>query len=78
MTREELQRISIDSVQDWKAMKQSYRTAAHSRLDELLATSDDVGAHERDLMLRHLNQVRSCSLGLLLVWLNDRLVGPVM
>ncbi|EIN08848.1 hypothetical protein PUNSTDRAFT_120406 [Punctularia strigosozonata HHB-11173 SS5] len=56
VTREDHQRISIDSVQDWKAMKQSYRSAARAQLDELLATSADVGAQHRELMLQHLNR----------------------
>lgn len=53
--REDLSRISVDSLQDWQRIKANYTSAALSALDEELAMSGS--AAEKDVLLRHLQQV---------------------
>ncbi|KAI0928116.1 hypothetical protein AcV5_005787 [Taiwanofungus camphoratus] len=52
--REDLSRISVDSLQDWQRIKANYTSAALSALDEELAMSGS--AAEKDVLLRHLQQ----------------------
>lgn len=58
-TREDIPRVSVDSVQDWQRVKAHYREAAMKELQNLL-TSQDIG-HEKDAIMMHLEQVRRYS-----------------
>lgn len=53
--REDIPRVSVDSVQDWRTVKTHYREAAMEELQKLLA-GQDVG-REKDAIVMHLEQV---------------------
>ncbi|KAF5330321.1 hypothetical protein D9619_005648 [Psilocybe cf. subviscida] len=52
--REDIPRVSVDSVQDWRTVKTHYREAAMEELQKLLA-GQDVG-REKDAIVMHLEQ----------------------
>ena len=54
-TREDIPRVSVDSVQDWQKVKAHYREAAMEELQKQLI-GQDVG-HEKDAIMMHLEQV---------------------
>ncbi|KAJ8521911.1 hypothetical protein ONZ45_g1424 [Pleurotus djamor] len=53
-SREELQRISIDSVVDWNRVKDDYRTASMAILEEQIKSQGL--SSQRDALIAHLNQ----------------------
>jgi len=53
--REEVQRVSIDTVNDWKRIKSNFSSAAFVALDEILETSG--GSIDKDVLLPHIDQV---------------------
>ncbi|KII88816.1 hypothetical protein PLICRDRAFT_639208 [Plicaturopsis crispa FD-325 SS-3] len=55
-TREDLPRISVESIQDWKRVKANYRSAALSQFDLVLESSSSKAQSERDAILAHLNK----------------------
>lgn len=54
--REEVQRVSIDTISDWKRIKSSFSSAAFSALDEILEASGD--SVDKNALLPHVDQVR--------------------
>jgi hypothetical protein len=59
-TREDVLRISVDTVHDWNRIKRNYSEAALILLDETLASGGNL--HLKHIILPHLNQVSCCSL----------------
>ena len=53
--REEVQRVSIDTVGDWKRVKSSFSSAAFAALDEILDASGDLV--DKNALLPHIDQV---------------------
>lgn len=56
--REDLPRISADTLQDWLRVKANYTNAIISRLDSRLAAKGL--SKDRDIALMHINQVPPC------------------
>lgn len=56
--REDLARISIDTLQEWTLIKSNYLNAAVVRLDALLKAKDINSAESRDRCLIRINEVR--------------------
>lgn len=54
--REDIPRVSVDSLQDWQRIRENYTNAALAALDVELAASSS--SSERDLLLQHLHRVR--------------------
>jgi len=52
--REEVQRVSIDTVSDWKRIRSNFSSAAFDALDEILETSDS--SIDKDTLLPHIDQ----------------------
>lgn len=57
--REDVPRISVDTVHDWNRIKHNYVEAALSLLDQTLASGGN--SHLKHDILPHLNQARCCS-----------------
>lgn len=55
--REDLPRISVDSIQEWRRIKSNYLSAAIAQLDEQLEASGRIA--ERETFLAHLTEVRT-------------------
>jgi hypothetical protein len=53
--REDLPRITVDSISDWRRIQASYTASAIKQLDEQLAANGL--SHEREAHLAHLNSV---------------------
>lgn len=53
--REELPRISVDSLQDWQRVKESYASVALSILEEELASTGS--SPEASILRNHVQQV---------------------
>lgn len=53
--REEVQRVSIDTVNDWKRIKSNFSSAAFLALDGILETSGD--SVDKNALLPHIDQV---------------------
>ena len=53
--REEAQRVSIDTINDWKRIKSNFSSAAFVALDEILETSSS--SVDKNALLPHINQV---------------------
>ena len=53
--REDVQRVSVDTIHDWKRIKSSFSSAAFAALDEVLETSD--GSVDKNALLPHIDQV---------------------
>ena len=53
--REEVQRVSIDTVGDWKRIKSNFSSATFAALDEILETSGD--SVDKNALLPHIDQV---------------------
>lgn len=53
--REDLPRITVDSITDWRRIQASYTASAIKQLDEQLAANGL--SHEREAHLAHLNAV---------------------
>jgi hypothetical protein len=61
--REDVQRVSIDTINDWKRIKSNFSSAAFAALDEILEASG--GSVDKDALLPHVDQVWPCpALGL--------------
>jgi len=56
--REEVQRVSIDTTNDWKRIKSNFSSAAFAALDEILETSSD--SVDKNALLPHIDQVWPC------------------
>jgi hypothetical protein len=54
-TREDVPRISVDTVHDWNRIKHNYSAAALILLDQTLASGDN--PRLKNAILPHLNQV---------------------
>lgn len=54
--REDLPRISADTIQDWQRVKSNYKNALVTSVDDRLAAQGL--SKERELVLLHLDQVR--------------------
>jgi len=52
--REDVQRVSIDTINDWKRIKSNFSSAAFAALDEVLETSD--GSVDKNALLPHIDQ----------------------
>jgi len=52
--REDIPRVSVDSLQDWQRIRENYTNAALAALDVELAASSS--SSERDLLLQHLHR----------------------
>lgn len=63
--REEVQRVSIDTANDWKRIKSNFSSAAFAALDEVLETSGS--SVDKNALLPHIDQVRLC----LAPWFNS-------
>jgi hypothetical protein len=55
--REDLPRISVDTIQEWQHVKAQYTDAMIASLDARLAAKGKVRQHDRDLFISHLHQV---------------------
>jgi len=53
--REEVQRVSIDTVSDWKRIRSNFSSAAFDTLDEILESSGS--SVDKDTLLPHIDQV---------------------
>ena len=53
--REEVQRVSIDTVNDWRRIKSNFSSAAFAALDDVLETSG--GSVDKNALLPHIDQV---------------------
>lgn len=53
--REDVQRVSIDTINDWKRIKSNFSSAAFAALDEILETSG--GPVDKNALLPHIDQV---------------------
>jgi len=53
--REDVQRVSIDTINDWKRIKSNFSSAAFAALDEILETSG--GSVDKNALLPHIDQV---------------------
>lgn len=53
--REDVQRVSIDTINDWKRIKSSFSSAAFAALDEILETSGS--SVDKNALLPHIDQV---------------------
>jgi len=53
--REEVQRVSIDTANDWKRIKSNFSSAAFAALDEILETSSS--SVDKNALLPHIDQV---------------------
>jgi hypothetical protein len=74
--REDVQRVSIDTVNDWKRIKSNFSSAAFAALDEILETSGSLV--DKNALLPHVDQVWLLRPGLVLfahAWL-ARIVYP--
>ncbi|OCH95202.1 hypothetical protein OBBRIDRAFT_878275 [Obba rivulosa] len=52
--REDIPRVSVDSLQDWQRIRENYTTAALEALDTELAASGP--SQDKDLLLQHLHR----------------------
>lgn len=57
-SREDVQRVSIDTISDWKRIKSNFSSAAFAALDEILETNGDLV--DKNALLPHLDQVQLC------------------
>lgn len=53
--REEVQRVSIDTINDWKRIKSNFSSAVFATLDEVLETSGS--SVDKNALLPHIDQV---------------------
>jgi len=53
--REDVQRVSVDTINDWKRIKSNFSSAAFAALDEILEISD--GSVDKNALLPHIDQV---------------------
>jgi hypothetical protein len=53
--REEVQRISVDTINDWKRIKSSFSSAAFIALDETIEASGS--SVDKNALLPHIDQV---------------------
>ncbi|KDQ59385.1 hypothetical protein JAAARDRAFT_32946 [Jaapia argillacea MUCL 33604] len=53
-SREDLPRVSVDTLQDWQRVRANYEAAILHKLEERLATSPS--SHDRQALLGHVNQ----------------------
>jgi len=53
--REDVQRVSVDTINDWKRIKSNFSSAAFATLDEVLETSS--GSLDKNALLPHIDQV---------------------
>ena len=53
--REDVQRVSVDTINDWRRIKSNFSSAAFAALDEILETSD--GSVDKNALLPHIDQV---------------------
>ena len=58
--REDLPRISVETLDDWRRIKRNYTLAALTALDEQLSGNNS--AEDRQVLLAHLHRV--CSSGI--------------
>ena len=56
--REDVQRVSVDTVNDWKRIKSNFSSAAFAALDEILEASGD--SVDKNALLPHIDQVWLC------------------
>jgi hypothetical protein len=56
-SRQEIPRISVDTIEDWRRIKKAYHEAALAQLDEELAAAGCT--EERQAYLSHITQVRT-------------------
>jgi hypothetical protein len=56
--REEVQRVSVDTINDWKRIKSNFSSAAFAALDEILETSGS--SVDKNALLPHIDQVWLC------------------
>ena len=60
--REDVPRISVDTLHDWERIKASYSDAAMAELEERLNDSKEVGGRkteaEKEVLRAHLRKVR--------------------
>ena len=54
--REDIPRISVETLDDWRRIKRNYTRAALAALDEQLSPNDS--QDDRQLLLAHLHRVR--------------------
>jgi hypothetical protein len=55
-SREDLPRISVETIQDWQRVKNNFANTVFSTLDARLSAGSS--SLSRDTILQHLNQVR--------------------
>ena len=53
--REDVQRISVDTINDWKRIKSNFSSAAFTALDEIIETGGS--SIDKDALLPHIDQV---------------------
>ena len=56
--REDIPRISVETLDDWRRIKRNYTIAALTALDEQLSGNDS--AEDRQVLLAHLHRVCCC------------------
>jgi hypothetical protein len=56
-SREDLARVSVETIHDWQRVKSNFASTAVSALDARLAEASS--SLSRDTILQHLNQVRA-------------------
>ena len=54
--REDLPRISVETLDDWRRIKRNYTLSALTALDEQLSGNNS--AEDRQVLLAHLHRVR--------------------
>lgn len=64
-TREDMPRVSVDSVQDWNDIRTRYREAALESIEAQIAANQSL-ARERDAMITNMDDV-----GAILLWISD-------
>jgi hypothetical protein len=55
--REDLPRISVNTIQEWQTVKAEYTSAMVALLDARLAAKGKVRQQDRDLLMSHTYQV---------------------
>ena len=56
--REDVQRVSIETINDWKRIKSNFSAAAFAALDQVLETSGD--SIDKNALIPHIDQVWPC------------------
>jgi len=56
--REDVQRVSVETINDWKRIKSDFSAAAFAALDQVLESSGD--SVDKNALIPHIDQVWLC------------------